>query len=58
MWKLRIEETVSWLTSKELADQIRLAQTRFTSSNPSVDAAINRITESLLTSIEWHDEVA
>jgi hypothetical protein len=58
MWKLRIEETVSWITWKELANQIRLAQTRFTSGNPSVNAAINRIADSLLKSIEWHDEVA
>ena len=39
MWNLRIEETVSWLTWKELANQIRLAQTRFTSGNLSVGAA-------------------
>ena len=57
-WASRIDETVAWLTWTELAEQIRRAQAQFTSGNPSVDAAINRITGSLLKSIEWHDEVA
>jgi hypothetical protein len=57
-WESRIEETVVWLTWAELAEQIRLAQASFTSGNPSVDAAIERITSSLLKSIQWHDEVA
>src|SRR5439155_26007635 len=56
-WKARIDGTVAWLTWAELAEQIRRAQREFTSADPSVDAAINRITGSLLTSIEWHDEV-
>ena len=57
-WKARIDETVAWLTWAELAEQMRLAQQKFTSADPSVDAGgINRITGSLLKSIEWHDEV-
>jgi hypothetical protein len=56
-WVSRIEDTVCWLTWAELAQQIRLTQTSFTSGNPSVDAMVKRITDSLLKSIEWHDEV-
>jgi len=56
-WKARIDETVTWLTWAELAEQITVAQQKFTSADPSVDAAINRIAASLLKSIEWHDAV-
>lgn len=56
-WESRIEETVFWLAWAELAEQIRLAQSRITFADQSVAAAIKRITSSLLKSIEWHDAV-
>ncbi len=57
-WESRIEDTVCWLTWAELAEQIRQVQSALKFADPTIEAAIRRITTSVLKSIEWHDAVA
>lgn len=52
--EMLIDDTVCWLTWAELAERIDAAKQSFSSGVRSVDAAITRLADAILKSVEWH----
>jgi len=53
-----IEDTVCWLTWAELADGIEAAKRGFTSGVPTVDTAMQRLSDAILKAVKWHGNEA